>query len=343
MKKLRILVVTDRKVEFPETIEGLSDKELAGFKTEWDVVAGLEELGHEPRLLCLLEKLSELREGISEFKPHVVFNLAEGFRGLGINIPYILGYLELMGHHYTGCNPYGLLLADNKPLMKRILRYHRIPVPEFTIAPRGKLIPHLRRMTYPAIVKTTFEHGSIGISQASVVAAEEKLLERVQFVHEQLETDAVIETYIEGRELYVGILGNRRLETFPFRELHFENLPEGAPRIMTHKAKWDLDYQKKIGVKTAHAEGVPEDAVRRIRKLGKRVYRILGLSGYARMDVRLTTSGKIYLLEPNPNAELTYGEDFPEAASAAGLSYEQLLQRIVNLGLRYRKNPIVVW
>jgi D-alanine-D-alanine ligase len=165
----------------------------------------------------------------------------------------------------------------------------------------------------------------------------------VAFVHEQLQTDVVVEEYIEGREMYVGIMGNVRLEAFPLRELLFKNLPEDAPRIMTQKLKTDLEYQKKAGVVTETPADLPEGAEATIHKLCKRVYRTLGLSGYARMDVRLTESGKVYLLEPNPNPELTYGEDFSEAASKKGIGYEELIQRILNLGLRYQTNRLHRW
>ncbi len=343
MRRLRVLVVTDQKVTIPETIEGLSDKEIAPYKTEYDVISGLENLGHEVRLLCLVEDLGELRETIRSWRPHIVFNLLEGFKGLGINMPYVVGYLELLNQPYTGCNPSGLLIADNKPLMKKILRYHRIPVPDFTVFPRGRAIRLPKRLTFPLIVKSATEHGSVGIAQASVVSSEEKLKERVAFVHETLGTDAVAEQYIDGREIYAAVLGNRRTTVFPLREVRFENLPEGAPRIVTHKTKWDLDYQERVGFRTVAAEDVPPRTERAIKRLCQRAYRILCLTGYARMDVRVTAEGTVYLLEPNPNAELTYGEDFAEAAEAAGLDYETLLQRIIDLGLRYKRDKVIVW
>ena len=342
-KKVRVLVATHQQVELPESIEGLSDKEIAPWKMEYDVISALEELGHEARLLCMVDELTDLRVSLREWKPHIVFNLLEAFRGLGINIPYVLGYLELLHQPYTGCNPYGFFVADNKTLMKKILRYHRISVPRFAAFPRGRAVKVGHKLTFPVIVKSATEHGSIGISQASIVNSDEKLKERVEFVFDQLETDVVVEEYIEGRELYVGVMGNRRLEAFPLRELQFKNLPEGAPRIMTQKLKSDMDYQEKIGVATEPATDLPDGAEERIHKMCKRVYRTLALSGYARMDVRLTEAGKVYLLEPNPNPELTYGEDFSEAANTKGISYEQLIQRILNLGLRYPSNRLNLW
>jgi D-alanine-D-alanine ligase len=151
-----------------------------------------------------------------------------------------------------------------------------------------------------------------------------------------METDAIAEQYIDGRELYVGVIGNRRLQTLPIWELNFKNLPNDAPRIATEKVKWDLKYQKSAGITSGRAKDLDDHTIERIARICKRVYRILGQSGYARMDLRLTREGKVYLIESNPNPQLEYGEDFAEAAHATGIDYERLLQRILNLGLSYR-------
>ncbi len=191
-------------------------------------------------------------------------------------------------------------------------------------------------MSFPLIVKSATAHGSEGIAQASVVTSEDKLKERVEFIHAKLQTDAMVEEYIEGREFYVGVLGNHRLRAFPIWEIQFGNLPEGSPRIATSKVKWDRKYQKKRDIETDAAKNLPAGIEERMRKLCKRVYRILGLCGYARMDFRLTEDGKIYLLEPNPNPDLGRGEDFARSAQAEGVEYEELIQRVLNLGLRYQ-------
>lgn len=320
----------------PEDIEKLSEKEVATWKTEYDVVVALSHLGHETQTLGAISELRALREALAEWKPHLVFNLLEEFRGESFYVPYLLGYLELIHQPFTGCNPSSLLLTDNKPMVKKILHYHRIPVPPFRVFRLGRRVRRPRGLAFPLIVKSATEHGSVGIAQASVVTNDEKLKERVEFIHESLQTDALAEEYIEGREFYVGIVGNRRLETFPIWEIRLENLPESSRGIATAKVKWDLEYQKKFGVKTVVASNLPETAEDRIHKLCKRVYRILGLNGYARMDLRMTESGRIYLLEPNPNPDLALDEDFAESARAAGVKYENLIQRIVRLGLRYQ-------
>jgi D-alanine-D-alanine ligase len=169
------------------------------------------------------------------------------------------------------------------------------------------------------------------------VRNDEQLRERVQMIHEQLDTAAIAEQYVEGRELYVGVMGNHRLRSFPAWELLFEKAPDDMPLIATNKAKFDLAYQKRWGITTrAAAEGgLPDGLAAVIDSLSKRIYRLLGLTGYARLDYRLTPDGQLYLLEANPNPQLGFGEDFAESAEAAGLKYKQLIQQILNLGLCY--------
>jgi D-alanine-D-alanine ligase len=269
----------------------------------------------------------------------VVFNLLEEFGGLRVHMPYLLGYLELMRVPYTGCNPRGLIAAHSKPLVNRLLRAHRIRMPEFVVCRRNGRIRRPRRVGFPFLVKSATEHGSTGIAQASVVRDDEQLRQRVEFIHENLETDAIVEQFIEGREIYVGIIGNLRLQTFTIWELTFRNLPENAPNIATAKVKWDPVYQEKVGVTTGPARDLSPALERQILRTSKRVYRILGQSGYARIDYRLSPEGELYVLECNPNPQIAYGEDFAESAEAAGVSYQQLLQRILNLGIRYAANP----
>jgi D-alanine-D-alanine ligase len=336
MKKPRVLVLMHEDLVPPESIEGLSAKEVAPYKSEYDVSAGLQNLGHEVRPLGLSSDLGVLREAITQWNPDITFNLLEEFHGVAVYDQHVVGYLELMRKPYTGCNPRGLLLAHDKALTKKILSYHRIRVPDFAVFPMGKVVKRPKRLKFPLLVKSVSEEGSVGIAQASVVHNDEKLTERVQFIHQQTATDAIAEEYIEGRELYVGVIGNQRLETFPTWEMFFRNMPEDTVRIATEKVKWDHDYQKKHGIETGPAENLDPAVDSQIAHLCKRVYRTLSLSGYARMDLRLTAEGKVYVLEANPNPNLEYGEDFAESAEKAGVSYEKLLSRIVNLGLSYQ-------
>ncbi len=334
MRRLRILVLMLKQFVPPESTEGLSEKDIASWKTEFDVMATLRDLGHEVHPLGVEDSLSEMRHAIQTWKPHLAFNLLEEFSGVHTYGPYVVSFLELMKQRYTGCNPRGLMLSCDKALSKKILTYHRINVPRFAVFTKGRAVKLPKRLPFPLLVKSTTEQGSVGISQASVVHSEEKLSERVVFVHEQLQTDAIAEQYIVGRELYVGVVGNQRLLTLPIWEMKFENLPDGAPRIATEKVKWDSAYQRRAGVTTAAAD-LSKEVTERVIRTCKRLYRILNLSGYARIDLRLTESGEIYVLEANPNPQIANGEDFAESAKAGGIKYPDLLERILALGLKY--------
>ena len=319
----------------PESIEGMSDKEIAPFKTEYDVVVTLEEIGHEVKPLGVGSDLGVIRRAIHDFRPHVCFNLLEEFHGVAVYDHHVVSYLELMKRRYTGCNPRGLLLGHDKALSKKILAYHRIPCPEFLVLPMGRKVRRPKRVQFPLLVKSLTEEGSVGISKASLVHDDEQLQERAAFIHRQLGTDAIAEQFIPGREMYVGVIGNQRLETFPTWELLMTNKPADEPMIATAKVKWDEDYQKKIGVKTKAAELDPA-LDQKIKHLCKRAYRALNLTGYARMDLRINDKDEVFLIEANPNPQLAYGEDFAESAELTGLKYGDLLQRILNLGLSYR-------
>jgi len=333
---MRVLVLSHLEYTPPRDISTAPVRGSEYWRTEYDVLEALATLGHETKILGALSELTDVRECLQDWKPKVVFNLMEEFGGEGVYMPYVLGYLQLKRVSFTGCNPASLLLADNKALAKKILRYHRIPVPGFAVFPRGRRVHRPRRLGFPLIVKSATAHGSAGISQASVVDSDAKLVDRVAFIHDVIETDAMVEEFIAGREIYVGVIGNNRLETFPFWELHIENLAEGSVRIATSKAKFDPDYQETRGIHTGPAKKLPPETVDRMGKLCKRVYRVLGLTGYARMDFRISPEGKVYLLEPNPNPDLAEDEDFADAALAAGIDYQTLIRRILNLALRYR-------
>ncbi|MEM8737740.1 MAG: D-alanine--D-alanine ligase [Planctomycetota bacterium] len=338
-KNLRILLLVHESLIPPDTVAGLSDKEVAPFKTEFDVMATLRDMGHTVWPIGIGSDLGVIQKAVDALQPDLAFNLLEEFAGVGVFDAHVASYLEAIKLPTTGCNPRGLTLAHNKAIAKMICRYHRIPVPAFHVFPLVRPTTRLRRpnrLEFPLIVKSLTEEGSVGIAQASVVHDDEKLFERIRFIHRQLRTDALVEHYIDGRELYVGVLGNDRLQTLPIWEIQFNNLREGAPKIATDKIKWDDEYQKKIGLTTGPAAALPDSLATDLPRLAKRVYRALQLSGYARLDFRLDPRGRAYLLEANPNPQLMYGEDFAESAEHGGIDYAPLLQKILNLGLRYR-------
>jgi D-alanine-D-alanine ligase len=317
----------------PEDVSG-HDLRHVPWKTEFDVVSTLQELGHDVHSLGVSSDLAPIRTAVDELHPHVVFNLLEDFHDIPIYDQNVVSYLELLRVPYTGCNPRGLTLARDKAISKKLLSYHRIRVPEFAVVQRGRRPRRSGRLQFPLIVKSLVAEGSAGITQSSIVHDEAKLVERVKWVHVNLGTDAIVERYIDGRELYVGVLGNLRLQVLPVWELRFTKLPEDAPRIATEKVKWDAAYQKKIGIRTGPVRGLGDAQIAQIQHLCKRIYRVLEMSGYARIDLRLAEDGTIYVLEANPNPQLAYGEDFAESAERAGLGYDQLIQRIVQLGIQ---------
>jgi D-alanine-D-alanine ligase len=336
VKPQRVLVLMHEDLVPPDSLDGRTDKEIQEWKTEFDVCHTLSEMGHDVHPLGLRDDLGKMRQAIEEFKPHVAFNLLEEFHGISLYDQHVVSYLELLRQPYTGCNPRGLLLAHDKALSKQILTYHRIPTPKFTVYPLGRKAIPSKRLTYPLVVKSVSEEASLGISQASIVNNDDMLRERVRFVHESVKSDALVEEYIEGREFYVGVLGNQRLQTFPIWELVFTKSSDRVPLIATAKVKWDHDYQEKLGVETRAATDLPDAVMNSILKQCIRVYRSLFLTGYARIDLRLAADGKAYVLEANPNPNLSYGEDFAESAEVGGMPYEGLLQRIITLGRSYK-------
>lgn len=335
MKKLRVMVLMHQDLVPPENVEH-ADLAQVEWKTEYDVLSTLRDLGHEVIAVGVKDDLSVIDTLVTDWKPHIAFNLLEEFNGNPEFDQNVVSYLELLGVPYTGCNPKGLVLTRDKGWSKKILTYHGIRCPEFVVYPLGRAVRWTKELPFPVIVKSISEEASLGISQASIVHDEEKLKERVDFVRQNVGTSAIVERYIEGRELYVGILGNRQLQVLPVWELHLKNLPPDALPIATARVKWSVKYQKKYGIQSGEVEGLSPKLVRLIQRTAKRAYHILGLNGYARIDFRLDSQEHLYFLEANPNAQLAYGEDLAESAERAGISYETLIQRILNIGLRWK-------
>jgi D-alanine-D-alanine ligase len=334
-KKLRVIVLCHEDLVPPETIEGLTPKEIAPFKTEWDVISTLQKIGHEVSPVGVYNNLGVIGNALIEQKPHIAFNLLEEFHGYPLYDQHVVSYLELMKQPYTGCNPRGLTICRDKALAKMVLAYHRIHIPAFAVFHMNRKVRRSKRLKFPLLVKSISEEGSVGIARASIVNDDEKLAERVEFIHRQTETHAIAEQYIAGREIYVSVIGNQRLQTYTPWELVIEKLPEGAPNIATSKLKWDPAYQEKVGVVTKAAE-LDKSMRDKVERLSKKIYRTLFLSGYARLDYRVTEDGQFYLLEANPNPQIADHEDFADSANHSGVDYESLLQKILALGLRYR-------
>jgi len=336
VKKLRILVTVHESLIPPDSLQGHAQSEIDEWRTEYDVVSHLKKAGHEVRCIGLLDSLTELRATIAEWKPHLVFNLLEEFDGIAKHDQHVVSFLELLRQPYTGCNPRGLMLSRDKVLSKQLLAYHRIPTPQFALFRRDKRLQLPRKLRYPLFVKSATDDASLAIAQASVCEDAASLRARIQFVHEQTQSDALVEEYIAGREIYVSVLGNDRLTVLPVWEMSFGTLAEGQAPIATRKVKWDRRYQKRHGIDTGPAAGLSEAVVAGLGRLTKRIYRALHLTGYARMDFRLREDGTMFVLEANANPNLAQEEDFARSAHAASLRYPELLNRILLLGLGYQ-------
>ena len=338
--RLRVLALVHRHLIPPNPVQERTDITLEPWRTEYDVISTLRGMDHEVQTIGVHDDLGEIRRAATDWKPHIAFNLLEGFDDITIFDQNVVSHLELLKLSYTGCNPRGLLLARDKSLSKKLLAYHRIQVPEFDVFRIGRPVRRPKRLQFPLMVKSLTTEASIGISQASVVDSEEKFKDRVSFIHESIGTTAIAEQYIDGRELYVGILGNQALQALPVWELFFTNMPDGTRRIATDRVKWSVKYQKKYGINSGPVKDLPEATAEAIQHLCKRAYRALELSGYARVDLRLDEVGNVWVLEANPNPQIARGEDFAASAEKTGLSYDGMLQRILNLGLRWQPESV---
>jgi len=342
MRRLRILMLVHPDLIPPASRKGYTEQELYTWKTEFDVLSTLRRSGHQVEMLGVQYELRPIRDKVEEWKPNIVFNLLEEFHGETIFDQNIVSYLELLRIPYTGCSPRALMLARSKDLARKLLAYHRIPQPAFAVFSKGRAVRRPSHLDFPIIVKSLDKDASRGIAQASVVEDDAKLVERVSFIHDTVGTAALAERYIDGRELYVGMLGNeRRRRILPIWELWFGKMSESAWRIATEKVKHDRAYQDRMDILQGAADYIDPAVQAKIEGIVKRVCRTLGLEGYARIDFRLSKDNVPYFIEANPNPEIARNEEFAQAAHYDGLSYPALLDRILALGLsRARRDGI---
>lgn len=330
-RRLKVLCIFDLAEPAGDT-DLTEELKTDDWMTERHVLEALGGLGHEAPVVGVYDDVVPLIESVKSKKPDVAFNLTEHFAGDRSLDKSVAAILDLLGVPYTGSGPMGLGLARDKALAKKILSYHKVRVPRFLEFERGSAIKIPKHVPYPLIVKPIGEDASEGISLASLVRRKKELEERVRFVHESVGRGAIAEEYVEGRELYCSVLGNRRLRVLPIRELCVEN-PKG-PKFLTYRLKWDAKYQEKWGLMVGFVPDLPPEIVRRIVRISKRVYRALQMRDYARIDIRLAPDGRVYVLEANPNPFLAKEEDFAESAQEAGIDYEPLIDRILSLALR---------
>lgn len=335
MKKLEVTILANKALS-PE------DPQYEKMEKDWDEVEhdisdALKEKGHAPNILGIKEDVKALFEGLINLKTDIVFNVCEAFKDDSQLEMHIAAALELCGFKYTGSSPQGLLLGQNKGLTKEILSYHDVKFPNFRIFPAGASDLRPSDLRFPLIVKPLKEDASIGINANSIVKNDDQLMERIHHVHEKLAQEAIVEEYIEGREFYVGILGNEKLEPLPLIELDFANIPDNKPKIYSYRAKWDAKYRKEKGIRSIFPKDISEELLHKIYETCKTAYHALNFQDYGRLDIRVTHDHEVYILEGNPNPYIAKGEDLPDAAEKMGIPYNDLIEKILLLAWeRYR-------
>ncbi|MFH1772545.1 MAG: ATP-grasp domain-containing protein [Candidatus Omnitrophota bacterium] len=336
-KKLKVLFVFDcpfhaaRGYDFKEEFKDLD------WAAEDEVSKALKANGHQVILLGLFKDIRILLDEINESKPDVAFNLTEVFKQRSQLDKNIAWLLEILGVTYTGASPGNLLICNNKALTKKILTYHRIKTPRFYTFYRDHKVWLPKRIKLPVVVKPLTEEASRGISQSSVVDSETAFIERVRFIHENMKLDAIAEEYIEGREFYVSLLGNKRIKAFPIREMKFGQFSEDEPRIATYKAKWDYDYRQKWGIKNVFVGRLAEGLEKKISETCKRAYRALDIKCYARFDIRVTKDNAVYIIEANANPNLDKYDELAQSAEKAQMPYPKLIQKIIRLAFQRKE------
>ncbi|MGH7646384.1 MAG: D-alanine--D-alanine ligase family protein [Gemmatimonadales bacterium] len=328
---MKIAVVFD--TVHPEWEDADYRQEIAGGtvdEAEYDAARALEVNGHEVSLVGVRDDVRRLVERLAAHAPALVFNCCEGFAGDARHEYAVAALLEMHGYRHTGSSPTGLLVARNKSLSKKILAFHGIRVPDFAVFRPGDVFVRPSALRYPVIVKPLLEDASLGIAQASVVTDDESFAERVSFIHDKFHQAAIAEELIDGRELYVSLLGNAALEVLPIVELHFGKLSKAERRIATYKAKWDEEYRERQGIRTGFARRLSDEVLGRIRRVCETAFHALWLQDYGRIDLRLTHDHEVYVLEANPNPFLAAEHELALAAAKAGMRYPALIQRIVD-------------
>ena len=299
-------------------------------EAEYDVARALMAQEHDVLMVGVADQLAPVLERLATFQPKLVFNGCESFRGHARHEYALATVLEMHGYRYTGSSPTGLLVARNKSLTKKILAHHEIRVPAFAEFRPGEKPVRPSELRFPLIVKPLLEDASIGIAQASVVEDDPSLSQRVEFIHTKYHQAAIVEELVEGREVYVGLIGNDDLQVLPLTEMTFGEPETAEHRIATYKAKWDEEYRKKKKIKNVFAKGVSDELTRRIGEICSTAFHALWLQDYGRVDVRLAHDNEVYLLEVNPNPFIAAEHELAEAAEKAGLKYNAFIQRIVD-------------
>lgn len=333
MKKQRVLVLFDTDSDPPAGQDYTRQIESGVAEAEFDVARALLERGHAVRCLGYRNEIDAVVAGLRGEPFDVVFNLVEGFRGQSSLDYAVTSVLELFGLDYTGTPPFGLVVARDKALTKKILTFHGLRVPEFMVWPLGTELQRPSTLRFPLIVKPLGEDASVGIALTSVVNDDQALRERIAYLHEKLKGDVIVEEFIVGRELYVGVYGNDPPKALPPIEMVFENQPNEEARIASYKAKWSVKYRESKGIQNKTAKDLPKDVLERLQDAAVRTYLASGLRDYGRIDMRLAHDNEVYIVEANPNPYLARGEDLAQMAEADGFTYPEFIEKILEFAV----------
>jgi D-alanine-D-alanine ligase len=337
MSKLKIVVLYDREFvdeteeQAPATDKSPVVRTLDKKEVEAEVAEALTKLGHEA-MLHELDGTPKSLLALARLECDLVFNLTESFAGDDTADFKIAGFLELIGKRYTGSGTHGLMLAQDKATAKKIFAFHGIHTPVFAKSFRGRL-DFSHDLQFPVIVKPAREDGSIGIEFSAVVSSIRELMERMDWLHANFDSPVLIEEYIEGREMYVGVIGNDNPEALPVVELDLSKLPDGTPRIASAEVKWGKGTKPYRDTKSAIATDLSEESVQALQQTAIAAYQALELRDYGRVDMRLQHDGRVHVIEVNPNPWLSSKAEFAMAARKAGRTYLQLVEEIVDLAM----------
>jgi D-alanine-D-alanine ligase len=317
------------------------EKEIGRWATdepemEYQIADALRNKGHEIVLIGVHDDMDPMIRKLAETKPDIVFNSTEAFHGKAELDHVFPAVLEAEGHRYTGSGPLGLLITRNKAMSKKVLAYHGVKVPGFEVYKRGEKLKTAPELSFPLIVKPLQMDASVGIAQASVVFGFDELRDRVEFVHDKLEMPAIVEEFVDGRELYVGALGNGEdLCLLPVTEMVFDKTKmKPEERIATRSAKWDEGYRERWGIRNVFARPISKVARDKIELICRTAFRALELHDYGRLDVRLTDDDEVWVIEANANPFISYGHDMAMAAEKAGMDYYAFILKITEIALR---------
>ena len=334
MGKLKIIVLYDRVLADDTEEPAGGDKApvvrtLDKKEVEEEVAEALAKLGHDP-VMYELDGTQKSLLGLAKVECDLVFNLAESFADDDTADFKIAAFLELLGKRYTGTGTHGMMLAQDKAVAKKIFAFHGIHTPTFAKCYRGRL-DFSHDLQFPVIVKPARENGSIGIEFSAVVNSIRELMERMDWLHAHFDSPVLIEEYIEGREMYVGVIGNDNSEALPIVELDLSKLPDGTPRIAAAEVKWGKGTKAYRDTKSAIATDLPEETIQTLQQTAVAAYQALELLDYGRVDMRLQPDGRVQVIEVNPNPWLSSRAEFAMAARKSGRTYTRLVEEIIEL------------